>query len=149
LPDRRPIWHAQVVRRYESGGQTKHRLLYHIVWVPKYRKRILIGKVVVRLRELLYEAAEVRRWWIHELNIREDHIHMLLQIPPATSVADAVQVLKGGTSFIIRRDFPELAEWLWQGSLWADGYFAESVGIAHETAVRRYIQQQHDLSVPS
>jgi len=151
LPDRRRIWHALGVRRYESGGQTRHRLLYHLVWIPKYRKRVLIGKVAVRLKQLLYEAAEVNRWWIQELNVQQDHVHMLLQLPPRESVASAVQKLKGGTSFMIKREFPELEEWMWGGQFWADGYFAETVGVTQETAIRRYIreQAQHAQSRPS
>ena len=118
---------------------------YHLVWIPKYRKRVLIGKVAVRLRELLYEAAEVNRWWIHELSVQKDHIHMLVQLRPDQSVAHAVQIFKGGTSYAIRREFPELQEWIWGESFWADGYFAESIGVTQEEAIRRYIRQsQHD-----
>lgn len=145
MPGRRRIWHAHVVRKYWTGAHTTHRLQYHLVWLPKYRKRILIGKVAVRLRELLREAAEVNRWRIEELNIQKDHIHMLVRLRPDQSVAHAVQIFKGGTSFRIRQEYPELQEWLWGDSLWADGYFAESVGVTQEEAIRRYIREnQHD-----
>ena len=95
---------------YWTGANTKHRLLYHLVWIPKYRKRVLLGKVVVRLDELFREAAHVNRWVIRELNIQRDHVHMLIQVEPRVSVAKVVQVLKGGTSIKIRREFPELEE---------------------------------------
>ena len=106
--------------------------------------------MATRLKGLLYEAAQVNRWWIHELAVQPDHIHMLVQLDAATSVARAAQVFKGGTSHVIRREFPELEEFLWGDSLWADGYFAESIGITREEAIRRYIREQrkHDPSMP-
>ena len=138
------------MRKYWTGAHSKHHLLYHLVWIPKYRKRVLIGKVAVRLKAMLFEAAQVNRWWVDELNVQKDHIHMLVQIDAATSVSRAVQIFKGGSSFQIRREFPELQEFLWGDSFWADGYFAESVGIVQEEAIRRYIreQQKHEQSMP-
>ena len=135
--------------KYWTGAHTKHRLQYHLVWIPKYRKRVLLGKVAIRLKQLLYEAARVNRWLIRELNIQRDHVHLLLQIGPNVSVAQAVQRLKGGTSFMLRKEFPELEEFLWGESFWADGYFAESVGTAQEDIIRKYIrEQQKDQSMP-
>jgi len=116
--------------------------VYHLVWIPKYRHRLLIGKVAVRLKQLLYEAATVNRWWIHELAVQRDHVHVLVQLDPATSVARAVQILKGGTSHQLRQEFPELEEWRWDAGLWADGYFAESIGVTRQEDIQRYIRRQ-------
>jgi putative transposase len=116
--------------------------MYHLVWIPKYRKRILKGKLAERLEELFEECAEVNRWKIEELSINVDHVHMLIQINPAISVSRVVQYLKGGSSKKIREEFPELKKFLWGDSFWADGYFAESVGIVNEEAIRKYIQNQ-------
>jgi putative transposase len=112
------------------------------VWVPKYRKRVLIGKLAQRLEALLYQAAEVNGWCIEELSIVNDHIHMLVQIKPDKALSKVVQLLKGGTSKVLRSEFPELEEFLWGDSLWADGYFAESVGVSDERMIRRYIREQ-------
>lgn len=142
------MWHALAVRKYWSGSHTKHRLLYHLVWIPKYRKRVLIGKVAVRLGDMLYEAAQVHGWWIHELSVRQDHVHLLLQAGPDQSVAEVMQIIKGGTGMQLRREFPELKEFVWGASLWGDGYFAESVGVAQEEMIRRYIKEQHGQSMP-
>ena len=128
--------------RYATGAHTKHRLQYHVVWIPKYRKRVLQGKISIRLKNLMYEACKVNRWWISALSIVGDHVHMIVQIPPSVSVADVVQRFKGGTSRILRKEFPELEEFLWGDSFWADGYFAETVGQVNEEVVRKYIQQQ-------
>ena len=127
---------------YRSGAHTKHRLRYHVVWIPKYRKRVLRGKLVVRLKRLLREAVEVNGWGIEELSIQEDHVHLMIQANPRDSVADVVQVLKGGTSRVLRKEFPELQEFLWGDSFWADGYFAETVGKVDAEVVKKYIKQQ-------
>lgn len=151
MPGRRRFWHALSMPKYWKGAHTKHRLQYHLVWIPKYRKRVLIGKVAVRLREMLWEAARVNAWYVHEVSIMPDHVHVMVQLDAKTSVAEAVQRFKGGSSFLIKREFPELEEWIWGGKFWADGYFAETVGVTHEEAVRRYIRDQakHAQSMPS
>lgn len=113
-----------------------------MVWIPKYRKRVLGGKIAVRLKHLLYEACKMNQWWIGELSIQKDHVHVMIQIKASDSVGDVAQVLKGGTSRLIRKEFPELEEFLWGDSFWADGYFAESVGKVDEEVVRKYIRQQ-------
>ena len=130
--------------RYWSGAHTRHRLLYHLVWVPKYRKRVLDGEIAVRLQTLLYEASKVNRWWIDELKILPDHVHLMLQIQPSVSLAKAVQVLKGGTSRVLRKEFPELEEFLWGDSFWADGYFAETIGAQDYATVKNYIRENSE-----
>ena len=128
--------------RYWKGSQTKHRLMIHLVWIPKYRKRILKGKVAERLIELLHECADMERWKIEELNIQVDHIHMLVQMRPEISVSKMVNLFKGRTSKSIREEFPELKEFLWGKSFWAEGYFAETSGQINEACIREYIRNQ-------
>lgn len=129
---------------YWTGGHTKHRLMYHLVWIPKYRKRLLKDKLAVRLRELFEQCAEVNRWEIHELNIQVDHIHMLVQVPTNVSVSKVVQLFKGGSSKVVREEFPELEEFLWGDSFWSDGYFAETIGRVDEKVIRQYIKEQNN-----
>jgi len=128
--------------RYWSGKHTKHKIQCHFVWVPKYRKRVLRGKIAVRLRQLLYEGCRLNRWWIARLSIQFDHVHVLIQINPDNSVADVAQTMKGATSRKIRQEFPELEEFLWGDSFWADGYFAETVGKVDEEVIKKYIEAQ-------
>lgn len=128
--------------RYRTGSHTKHRLQYYLVWIPKYRWRVLRGKIAIRLRGLLYQACRMNRWWISVLSVREDHVHLIIQTKPSDSVAEVVQTLKGGTSRVIRKEFPEIEEFLWGDSFWADGYFAETVGNVDEEVVKRYIREQ-------
>ena len=132
--ERRLIWW--------HGAHSTHRHLYHIVFVPKYRKAVLHGKLTKRLLQLWFECCKVNKWYIHEIEILPDHLHMLIQLPPNIAVSKAVQYLKGGSSKVIRQEFPELEEWLWGDSLWQDGYFSETVGRKNEEAMREYIRKQ-------
>ncbi len=132
---------------YWTGGHTTHRLRFHLVWVPKYRRRVLEEAVAMRLAELLRQACEVKAWGLVEMNVQPDHVHLLLQVTPCDCIADVVQLLKGGTARILRLEFPQLEEFLseeflWGDSFWADGYFAETVGQQEEARVRDYIRNQ-------
>ena len=127
---------------YWKGAHTKHRMLFHIVWIPKYRKRLLQGVLAVRIKELLQECAEMNRWKIDELNIQIDHVHMLVQLRPDVSVSRAVQLFKGKSSRIVRQEFPHLKEFYWGPSFWCDGYFVETVGKVNLETIRDYIKNQ-------
>lgn len=128
--------------KYWTGAHTKHRHMYHIVWIPKYRKRLMEGVIAKRIEELLHECAAVNRWEIHELNMQLDHVHMLVQLRPNISVSYAVQLFKGGSSKVIREEFPELIEYLWGENFWAEGYFSETIGQVNEDTMREYIKNQ-------
>ena len=106
------------------------------------------GKIAIRLRQLLYEACRVNRWWTSEMSIQEDHIHLVVQIPPQYSVAEVVQIFKGGTSRVLRKEYAELEEFLWGDSFWADGYFAETVGQVDEEVVKKYIRKHFKAPYP-
>ena len=142
LASRRRIWHNLCMAGYWTGSHTRHKLQLHIVWVPKYRKRILRGEIVRRLKQMLYEGCKMNRWWIGEINIQTDHVHVMIQIKPKDSVGNVVNALKGATSYKLRKEFPEFEEFLWGDSFWADGYFAEKVGAVDEEVIRRYIKEQ-------
>ena len=116
--------------------------MYHLIWIPKYRKRVLRGAIAKRIEELLRQCSEINGWRIDELNIQPDHVHMLIQLKPNISVSKAVQLFKEGSSKVIRAEYPELEEFLWGDSFWADGYFAETVGKFNKEVIKEYIQNQ-------
>ena len=130
------------MKKYWTGGHTKHRLMVHVVWIPKYRKRILKGALAKRIEALLLECADVHRWNIEELNVQPDHVHMVLQFRPDTSLSKIVQLFKGKSSKIIRREFPELSEFYWGDSFWGDGFFAETVGSCSLEIIKEYVKNQ-------
>ncbi|MFH1461713.1 MAG: IS200/IS605 family transposase [bacterium] len=127
---------------YWSGAHTKHRLMIHIVWIPKYRKRILKGALAIRIKELLEECADVHRWKIEELNIQLDHVHIVVQFRPDVSVSKMVQMFKGKSSRKVRAEFPELEEFYWGDSFWADGFFAETTGRVDLATIKDYVKNQ-------
>ena len=98
--------------------------------------------MAIRLKRLLYKASRINKWWISELSIQENHVHLIIQTKPRESVAEVVQRVKGGTSGVIRKEYPELKEFLWGDCFGADGYFAETLGNVDEEVVCRYIREQ-------
>ena len=138
----RNLWHSMAITRYWKGQHTKHRLQYHVVLVRKYSRKALRGKIIYRLKGLLYNCCRINRWWIDQMDIQYDHVHFLIQIQPSDSIIEVVQVLKNTTSKVIRKEFPELEEFLWGDNFWQDGYFAETVGRVNEDVIRKYVNEQ-------
>lgn len=131
-----------IMIRYWQGAHTKHRNMYHIVWIPKYRKKILSGRVKERVESLIKEIAAMNGWEIQELNVQINHVHLMIQLPPNISVSEAVNFLKGRTSKMVREELPEIKKMLWGDNFWAEGYFSATVGEVSEQEVRNYIQNQ-------
>ena len=128
--------------KYWSGAHTRYRLMIHLVWIPKYRKRVLKGALAKRVEELIRECADAHRWKIEELNIQSDHVHLLVQFKANVSVSRMVQLFKGKSSRIIRLEFSDLKEFYWGSSFWSDGFFAETSGQCSEKEIREYIKNQ-------
>ena len=116
--------------------------MIHLVWIPKYRKRVLKGNLAKRIEELLRLCAETNGWKIEEMNIQPDHVHLVVQFVPSISVSKMVQMFKGRSSRIIRSEFPELEEVYWGDSFWGDGYFAETVGTCNLEKIKEYVRNQ-------
>ena len=130
-----------------SVKRTRHTvydLKYHLVWVPKYRKMLLKGKLAERLKEIFKEIAERYEFEIDTAEVKEDHVHLFLVAPPRYSPSRIVQIIKSVSAKIVFKEFPEVKEELWGGELWNDGYFVRSVGdkVTAEV-IRRYIKYQH------
>ena len=130
------------MKKYWTGAHTKHRLMVHIVWIPKYRRRVLKSILAKRIEELLRECADVNRWKIEELNIQVDHVHIVLQFRPDVALSKLVQQFKGKSSRILRQEFPELKEFYWGNSFWGDGFFAETVGKCDLQTIKNYVKNQ-------
>ncbi len=110
------------------GAHTVYRLAYHFVWVPRYRRQVLVGGIVRRLEELIREVCVSRDWEIAALAIREDHVHLLVSCPPRDAPAKVMNVIKSITARELYAEFPRLRQTHWGGKLWADGYYVGSVG---------------------
>ncbi|RKY91904.1 IS200/IS605 family transposase [candidate division KSB1 bacterium] len=117
---------------------------YHIVWVPKYRFRILSGVIKELLDEWIRQISEWKGVEIIELTICTDHIHLVASIPPKLSISDYIGILKGKTAIKIFKSFPGLKlRPYWGNHFWARGYFVSTIGIDEEK-IKRYVAYQEE-----
>ena len=113
---------------------------YHVVWCPKYRRKVLVDGVDERLKEIAHAVAEEMRFEIIEMEVMPDHVHMLVEVDPQLGIHKAVKRIKGRSSHDLREEFPWLRRRL--PSLWTNSYFVSTVGGAPLAAARRYIEDQ-------
>ncbi len=118
---------------------------YHLVWSPKYRKRILKGALAERVTEMLREIAQSYDIAIDEMEVSEDHVHIFCSFPPRYSIAQVIGMFKSLSGRAVFREYPQVKRQLWGGSFWEDGYFARTVG-DQTTAemIRQYIKRHRD-----
>ena len=116
---------------------------YHLVWPTKYRRKILTPGVQAYLLDSLKELPKYRPDLIvKEVNTDEDHIHLLISIPPTVTVGSVVRLIKTNTAKSLNQQFPHLCSVYWgTRSIWSAGYFVSTVGL-NEELIRRYIQNQ-------
>jgi putative transposase len=129
------------VNDLESLSHTKWECKYHIVFIPKYRKKALYGALRRQLGELLRQLAMQRESRIEEGHLLRDHVHMLVSIPPKYSVSQVVGYLKGKSAIHIARTFMGKPRNFTGESFWARGYFVSTVG-RDEKQIREYIKKQ-------
>jgi putative transposase len=119
---------------------------YHLVWCPKYRKKILTNDIQMRVYELFIEIADHFDFEIDRCAVSEDHVHVLLSFPPRYSVSKVVGILKSISSSKIFKEFQKVKETLWGGHLWEQGYFYRTIGEqVTDDVIRKYIEH-HSLS---
>ncbi len=120
-----------------------HLLHAHLVFVTKYRYKVLQGKHIEYLRMLFKETIEEMGGTLEEFDGEANHVHLLIQYPPKWSISKIVNNLKGRSSRLLRRDMPDIKERYWgKEGLWHRSYFAGSVGGAPLEIVKQYIEQQ-------
>jgi len=120
---------------------------YHLVWCPKYRKKIFErAEVRERAKQMVGEICEVYGFEILEMEVMEDHLHLLISFPPSRSIGEVVRILKSQSARGLFREFPGLKNRLWGGELWEDGYFARTVGdrMTRDVIVK-YIEHHREL----
>ena len=128
---------------YRSGSHTKYDCRYHFVWIPKFRKRILIGKLKERLQELINERSEDLRVIVLKGAIEPNHVHLYVSMPPSLPPSKYMNLIKGMTSAVLRDEFAnELKTIYWKPVFWADGYFVATVGEITDDIIRKYIADQ-------
>ncbi len=132
------------VSSYESLTHSKWDCKYHIVFIPKCRKKVLYGRVRRFLGPVFHELAAQRGSTILEGHMVQDHVHMLIKIPPKYSVAEIVGYIKGKSAIAVARQFGGRQRNFNGERLWARGYAVSTVGF-EEAQVKTYIKQQEQL----
>ena len=126
---------------YSSLNHTKWECKYHIVFIPKCRRKVLYGKVRRSLGEVFHELAKQRECQISEGHLCPDHVHMMIRIPPKYSVSHVMGYLKGKSAIRMARDYMGRRQGFKGYHFWARGYFVSTVGIDERT-IRQYIREQ-------
>lgn len=127
---------------YKRNGHAVFDIKYHIIWVTKYRYKVLHGPIALRVRKLIRQGCEARGITILQGSVGKDHIHLLISCPPSLAPSKIMQYLKGRSSRLLQDEFPELKKRYWGQNLWERGYFCATVGNVTEEIIRNYIANQ-------
>jgi putative transposase len=115
---------------------------YHVVWCPKYRRKVIGGRMEVRLKEIITEVIAEKEAWLIEMETMPDHVHLLVEVDPQFGVHKLVKAIKGRSSRVLRDEFPWLRSKL--PSLWTNSYLVATVGGAPLSVIERYVETQKD-----
>ena len=129
----------------KSLSHTKWKCQYHIVFIPKYRKKILYGRLRQDVHDIIKILCGYKKVEIIEGAVCKDHVHLCVSIPPKMSVSSFMGYLKGKSALMIYDKHPEISS-RWNKSFWARGYYVATVGNVTETAIKKYIQEQTEES---
>lgn len=125
---------------YRSNNNVVYSCKYHVVWCPKYRRKVLVGAISERLKELIEQKCSEIKADIIEMEILPDHVHLLMEVDPQFGINKAVRSIKGYTSSVLRKEFKELTTRL--PSLWTNSYFVSTIGEAPLNVIEQYIESQ-------
>ena len=129
-----------VYERWKTSSTAVYNIAYHIIWCPKYRRKVLVGEVEKRLKELLIEKSKELNISIEKIEVMPDHIHLFVKARPSLAPHYIIKVLKGHTSKKLREEFKELKSRL--PTLWTRSYYIETIGHISEETIKKYIEDQ-------
>lgn len=129
-----------MTQKYKASNNVMYSCKYHMVWTPKYRRKVLTGEIVERLKAIITEVAAETGSEILELEVLPDHVHILAEVDPSFGAMKFVRLCKGRSSRILRQEFPALKTRL--PTLWTNSTFLSSVGGAPLSVVKQYIESQ-------
>ena len=127
-------------RKYRHNNHSIGSATVHLVWVPKRRKAVLVGKVKERLHQIITEVANEKKWFIKALEIAPDHVHLLVEHDPDTAINQVVKAFKGRSSRYLRKEFPHLLK---IPTLWTHAYFYDTTGKVSSAVIQKYINDPH------
>jgi putative transposase len=129
---------------YSRASHTVFHHRFHVVWITKYRYKVLTGDLRLRVREIVAQAAEEMEIRIVNGVLSSDHVHLFLDIPPHVSVSDFVRVAKGRSSRKIQQEFPAIGKRYWGRHFWGRGFFSSTSGNVTDDIINAYIDNHTD-----
>jgi putative transposase len=128
---------------FKSNRHVSYSCKYHVVFCPKYRRKVLVDGVDIRLKEIIYQVATELSCEVMELEVMPDHVHILCEVDPQFGVHKFVRRVKGRSSRLLRQEFPQLKSKL--PTLWTNSYFVSTVGGAPMAILKQYIEAQKNV----
>lgn len=129
---------------YDTGSHTVFYHRYHIVWITKYRYKMLKGQLGMLIRDIIRQVCKEMGVKIIKGVISGDHVHMMVSIPPQLSVSDVVRRMKGRSSYKVQQEHPELKKRYWGRHFWGRGYFCTTSGNVTDDIILQYIQNHSE-----
>ena len=130
--------------KYRRLSHAIYQCTYHVVWVPKYRYRVLVGGLAELVDRDIRTLCEWKDVDVLDLSVQADHVHAVLSIPPKVSVSSFMGFLKGKLAIKVMKTYPRLRKKpYWGNHFWARGYFVSTVGL-NEDLIRRYVRYQEE-----
>ena len=125
---------------YKSNRNVYYSCKYHIVWCPKYRRKVLVEDVAERLKQIISEVCQEHQAEVLHLEVMLDHVHLLVECDPQFGIHRLVRLIKGRSSRLLRQEFSVLKRKL--PTLWTNSYFVSTVGGAPLSVIKQYIENQ-------
>ena len=129
----------------QSLSHTRWKCQYHIVFIPKYRRKAMYGKVRTDVREIIKTLCRYKKVEIIEGAVCVDHVHLCVSIPPKIAISEFMGYLKGKSALMIFDKHPELGN-KFERDFWARGYYVSTIGNVDEATIRKYIKEQEEES---
>ena len=128
------------MKKYKSNRHIVYSCKYHVIWCPKYRRRVLINEVDIRLKDIIHEVIKEKKADLIEIEIMPDHVHLLLEVDPQFGIHKLIKAIKGRSSRLLRKEFPFLRSRI--PTLWSHSYFVSTIGGAPLNVIKKYIEEQ-------
>ena len=130
--------------KYRYGSHTVFRIEYHFVWVTKYRYKILVGEIGLRVKELVKQTCDAFEIQIMKGVVSKDHIHILVSAPPEMAPSEIMRRIKGRTATKLFEEFPHIKKRYWGRHVWARGYFCATVGQMTDEMIKQYLEHHFE-----
>ena len=130
------------MQNYRKTSHSTYDCKYHIVWITKYRKKVMVGIVAERVRDLIRQICKENEVEIIKGHVSKDHVHLLVSVPPYLAISKLVQYLKGKSSYKLLQENKQLSKEFWGRHLWGRGYFVATSGNITDEVIAEYIANQ-------